>query len=292
VKDTLIRAVSSDGAFRAAAADTTQLTEELRRLQGADPTATVALGRVAAGAALMGSLLKEDQRLSLVLEGNGPLQKLLAETDAAGHLRASVKNPVTGLPMTEGRFPVAEAIGRAGFLHVTKDLGLKDPYRSMIQLRTSEVAEDLAYYFTVSEQVPSSVALGVFLAADGSVAAAGGYLVQALPGSDSAAVDDLETRLRGFPPPTKLLRDGLGPQQILDRLFREIPLKILGSVPLVLRCSCSRRQIAHVLQALGAKELGELKTQAEPTVVTCEFCRRTYSFSPDEIARLIPILFH
>ena len=157
----------------------------------------------------MGSLLKGRQRLALSVEGNGPLQKLQAETDADGHLRASVKNPLCGLPPRAGRFDVAGAVGRAGFLHVTKDLGLKEPYRGMVQLYSSEIAEDLAYYLTTSEQVPSTVALGVTLGAEGEVAAAGGFLVQAMPGGDPALIPLLEKRLAELPATTVLLRQGV-----------------------------------------------------------------------------------
>ncbi|MDX9709201.1 MAG: Hsp33 family molecular chaperone HslO, partial [Trichloromonas sp.] len=161
--DHLVRILSKDGSLRAVAAATTNLTESIRRRQGTDPTATVALGRLVAGAALMGALLKGDQRLALMIEGSGPLQRLHAETDAFGHVRGSIKNPIAGLPPKADRFDVAGAVGKAGFLHVVKDLGLKEPYRGMVQLYSSEIAEDLAYYLTTSEQVPSTVGLGVAL---------------------------------------------------------------------------------------------------------------------------------
>ncbi|MDH3998034.1 MAG: Hsp33 family molecular chaperone HslO, partial [Desulfuromonadales bacterium] len=163
MSDHLIRIISEDGAIRASIADTTLLCEETRRRQQSDPTATVAVGRLATAAALTGSLLKGQQRIALTLEGNGPLGRVQAEADALGQVRASLKVAVAGLPPRDGRFDVAGAIGRAGFLHVVKDLGLKEPYRGMVQLQSSEIAEDMAYYFTTSEQTPSSVALGVEL---------------------------------------------------------------------------------------------------------------------------------
>jgi len=286
MNDHLIRILSNDGSLRAAAAVTTNLVEEIRRRQGTDPTATVALGRLASGAALMGSLLKGRQRLALSVEGNGPLQKLQAETDADGHLRASVKNPLCGLPPRAGRFDVAGAVGRAGFLHVTKDLGLKEPYRGMVQLYSSEIAEDLAYYLTTSEQVPSTVALGVTLGAEGEVAAAGGFLVQAMPGGDPALIPLLEKRLAELPATTVLLRQGVGPLAILQRLLEGIPFGVKGETDLVFRCGCSRAQVQQVLRALGREELLELAGRQEATTVTCEFCRETYRFSPDEVAGL------
>ena len=202
MKDHMIRILTRDGSLRATAAVTTNLVEEIRLLQGSDPTASVALARLVTGAALMGSLLKGEQRLALQVEGNGPLHKLFAESDAEGHLRASLKNPVAGLPPRDDRFDVAGAVGRAGFLHVYKDLGLGEPYHGMVQLQSSEIGDDLAYYLTTSEQVPSSVALGVELAADGSVAAAGGFIVQALPPGDIPQIAGLEAQLRRMPPST------------------------------------------------------------------------------------------
>jgi molecular chaperone Hsp33 len=288
MKDHMIRILSRDGSLRASSAVTTTLVEEICRLQGADPTAAVALGRLVTGAALMGSLLKGEQRLAVMIEGNGPLQKLHAETDAAGHVRGSVKNPVSGLPLRDGEFDVAGAIGKAGFLHVIKDLGLKEPYRGMVQLYRSTVAEDLAYYFTTSEQTPSTVALGAYLEPDGSISAAGGFVVQAMPDADETTLSLVEERLLALPPTTSLLREGLGPVHILERIFDGIPFTIQGETDLFFRCSCSRSQVKQMLQALGAEELRTLREREEKTSVTCEFCRTTYHFSPDELEVLSP----
>lgn len=286
MKDHMIRILSRDGSLRASAALTTALVEKICRLQGTDPTASVALGRLVTGAALMGSLLKGEQRLAVMIEGNGPLQKLHAETDAAGHVRGSVKNPISGLPLREGAFDVEGAIGKAGFLHVTKDLGLKEPYRGMVQLFRSTVAQDLAYYFTTSEQTPSTVALGVYVEPDGSVSSAGGFMVQAMPGADEGTLALLEERLIALPPTTALLREGLGPVHILERIFEGIPFNVQGETDLFFRCSCSRQQAQRMLQALGAEELRDLREREEKTSVTCEFCRAVYHFSAEELESL------
>lgn len=287
MKDHLLRILTEDGSLRAIAAVTTDLCEEIRQRQQTDPTATVALGRLVSGAALMGGLLKGDQRLGLMIEGNGPLQKLHAETDADGHVRASVKNPRCDPPRKDGEFDVAAAIGPAGFLHVIKDLGLKDPYRGMVRLYRSTVAEDLAYYFTTSEQIPSSVALGVYVEADGRVSAAGGFLVQVMPDGDEGLVARLEERLRRLPATTSLLREGLGPVHILERIFADIPFTVQTTTDLAFRCSCSRRQILRMLATLGREELQDLLEKEETTIVTCEYCRSRYSFSPAELSRLL-----
>jgi len=284
--DHLVRLLTVDGTLRAAAADTTLLVEEMHRRQGTDPTATVALGRLMSGAALLGSLLKGDQRLALMVEGNGPLGKLHAETDAAGHLRGSLKVPVCGLSPKDGRFDVAGAVGRAGFLHVVKDLGLKEPYRGLVQLQSSEIAEDIAYYLTTSEQVPSTVALGVRLAADGSVAAAGGFLIQTLPGAGEAPLIELERRLAAAPAVTTMLASGESPSAILHRLFEGFELTAPQTTPLEFRCGCSRPQVLRMLATLGAAELEELSKRPEGVEVTCEFCKERYRFSPEDVAAL------
>jgi len=285
--DHTLRIMSTDGFLRASATATTHLTKAICRLQGCDPTATVALARLVAGAALLGSQLKGDQRLALQIEGNGPLQRLQAESDAGGHLRASVKNPLCGLPPKDGRFDVAGAIGRAGFLHVVKDLGLKEPYRGMVQLQSSEIGEDLAWYLLTSEQIPSTIAVGAVLDAAGEVAAAGGLLVQAMPGADPALIPLLEERLLTLPPVSTSLRDGHTPIGLLAQLFDGIPYGEQGKrQALSFHCGCSRAQAGRILLTLGTKELQELASEPQATVVTCEFCRATYGFDGAALAAL------
>lgn len=283
MSDHLVRLITRDGALRACAAETTRLAEECRRRQGTDPTATVALGRLATAAALCGSLLKGGQRLALIVEGSGPLKRLQAETDAIGRVRATLKEPVAGLPPRDDRFDVAGAVGHAGFLHVVKDLGLKDPYRGMVQLATSEIGEDLASYFAISEQTPSTVALGVELDGEAHVAAAGGFLLQLLPGGDPALVERLEERLAQLPPTTTLLRQGVAPRAILERLLAGEPTTDLGTTPIVFACTCGRAQVAGVLKTLGAEELDELLEEPGEATVTCEFCKEAYHFDQDAL---------
>ncbi|MFO7983490.1 MAG: Hsp33 family molecular chaperone HslO [Desulfuromonadales bacterium] len=282
MSDRMMRIITRDGTMRGVAAETGELVEECRRRQGTDPTATVALGRLATGAALMGGLLKGDQRLALIVEGNGPMGKINAETDARGAVRASVKNPISEVPPAAGGFDVPGAVGRAGFLHVIKDLGMKEPYRSMVQLQSSEIAEDLAYYLTTSEQVPSSVALGVYLEQGGRVGCAGGFMVQAMPPGNEADMTALEDRLLKMPPPTELLRQGLGAPDILQEIFGNTPFDIVSDTPVHFACRCSRRQIANVLISLGREEVAQL-IEDGGAQVTCEFCNEIYAFSREEL---------
>jgi len=284
--DHLVRILSKDGSLRAVAAATTNLTENIRRRQETDPTATVALGRLVSGAALMGALLKGDQRLALMIEGSGPLQRLHAETDADGHVRGSVKQPIAGLPPKADRFDVAGAVGKAGFLPVGKDLGLKEPYRGMVQLYSSEIAEDLAYYLTTSEQVPSTVGLGVALDRDFAVAAAGGFLVQAMPDGDPELLPLLEERLRRLPPIATLLRQGQSPLQVLEGLFRDIPFTVQLETPLEFRCTCNLAQVTAMLRALPADEVRTMIEEDQGATITCEFCKQHYSFTAEELSAL------
>jgi molecular chaperone Hsp33 len=287
MNDYLIRMTSKDGNLRAVAAVTTDLCETSRKMQGTDPTATVALARMATGTALLGALLKGDQRLAMIIEGNGPLQKLHAETDAAGHLRCSVKQPLAALPPRDNRFDVSGAVGRAGFLSVIKDLGLKDRYRGTVQLQTSEIGEDLAYYLTTSEQTPSSVSLGVSLSPSAEIQAAGGLLVQALPGCTEEILDTVEKQLMTLSSLSGEILAGKTPEQILTTLFGAIPFTLYERIPLAFRCNCNRKQIEGILLSLGQDELSATASGDEPVSVTCEYCRKTYDFSPTEVAALL-----
>ncbi|MDO8942619.1 MAG: Hsp33 family molecular chaperone HslO [Desulfobacterales bacterium] len=281
--DHLVRIMTKDGSLRACAAETTALVDAICQRQGTDLTASVALGRLVTGAALFGSLLKGEQRLALQIEANGPLQKLSAETDAYGRVRASIRQPISNLPPRNERFDVAGAIGKAGFLHVSKDLGFGEPYRGMVQLVSSEVAEDLAWYLTTSEQIPSSVGLGVLPRDNGHIAVAGGFLIQALPGADDAHLAELEQRLHALPPLTTLLREGLSPEAILARIFSGIETIPQATFPLIFDCSCSRQQALAILGLLPEEERTPLFAEKEITV-TCEFCRERYSFTSEELA--------
>jgi molecular chaperone Hsp33 len=285
--DYMIRMTSNDGNLRAVAAITTDLCETARQRHGTDPTATIALARIATGTALLGALLKGDQRLAMIIEGNGPIQKMHAETDAAGKIRCSIKQPLAGLPPRDNRFDVSGAIGRAGFLSVIKDLGLKEPYRGMVQLQTSEIGEDIAYYLTTSEQIPSSVSLGVTLSSEAAVQAAGGLLVQALPGCDDKTLNLVEQKLMTMPSLSGQLLDGIRPENILSNIFATIPFKTHEQIPLIFHCNCNRKQVTGILLSLGQEELSTVANGEEPIAVTCEYCRKTYEFSPEEVSGLL-----
>lgn len=287
MRDHLVRVVSRDGLLRAAAAVTTSLVTDVCQRHATDLTATVALGRLLSGGALLSCLLKGKQRLALMVEGNGPLGKLSVEADAAGRVRGTVRHPVAGLPPKAGRFDVAGAIGRAGFLHVWKDLGLKEPYQSMVQLQTSEIAEDLAWYLSHSEQVPSSLGLGVELGQDGQIAAAGGFLVQSLPPGDSVQLEGVIGRIEKLPPITTLLKEGVMPIEVLRALFDDVDFSIQQETTLNFFCPCSDQQIMGMLIGLGAGELKALNEEQESVEIVCEYCKKVYRYDRDQIKMLI-----
>ena len=286
MSDHMIRVLTLDGAIRVSVASTTALVEEVRRRQQTDPTASVAIGRLATAAALMGSLLKGQQRVGLTIEGNGPLQRLQAETNAHGQVRATLKVASAGLPPRDGRYDVAGAIGHAGFLHVVKDLDLKEPYRGTVQLVSSEIAEDLAYYFTTSEQTPSSVALGVELGQHAEVVAAGGFLLQLMPAADDSMADRLAERLSTLSPTTTMLSQGLTPEAIAARILEDFPYHILGSTELTFSCSCSQRQTLKLLRSLGTEELDRLIEEDSEASVTCEYCKEVYTVKVDTLQEI------
>lgn len=286
MNDHIIRGLSAAGGMRALVCDVSHLTREICSLHGASPTACIALGRGLAGGALMGALLKPGQRLALKFEGNGPLGKMIVEADSDGAVRASVANPGAEAPPRAGRWNVAELLGRAGFLTVSRDLGLGgEPYRGMVQLYTSEIGDDLAYYLTDSEQTPSAVGLGATLDEAGEIAHCGGFLVQTLPGVDEGERDAVLANIASLPPLSSVLADG-GPRRLLELLFHAVPFVTLETRDSFFRCGCSREKVERALLSLGAKELQEMCSREGGAEVTCEFCRRRYRFDAPALESL------
>jgi molecular chaperone Hsp33 len=286
MEDYLIRAVTRMGHIRGLACVTTRLVNEVCWKQGTSPTGTAALGRALTGGALMGALLKTGQRVALRFEGNGPLRKILVEADSNGTVRGTVGERAADLPLRGGKLDVAGAIGSAGFLTVTKDLRLKEPYSGTVQLYSSEIAEDLAYYLTESEQVPSAVGLGVYVEAHGGVTAAGGFLVQSLPPSNDEVINRLTEQIQTMPPLTELLRGGGTPEELLEYIFTGVPFDVFEKRPLSFKCSCSKERVVNALVSLGQEELRSMIEQEDGIDVTCEFCREVYGLSRGELTSL------
>lgn len=281
MQDHIARAMAAKGKIRVVTCVTTTLTNDICFLQGTSPVASIALGRTLAGAALLGSQLKQGQRLAVKLEGSGPLKKIIAESDWDGAVRGTVAFPEAVAPT------VPEALGRAGFLTVTRDLGMKEPYSGTVQLISSEIAEDLAYYLTDSDQIPSAVGLGVSLAPDGQVSASGGFLIQSLPPSDETAVDHLMERIAKMPPLTSLLQNGTSPTALLELLLEGLEYNLLETTDLQFRCGCSRDKVERALLTVGRDELGRMASEDQGATVLCEFCKQQYHFERNELEALI-----
>ena len=285
VNDYVVRGVTQSGNIRGLACVTTQTVAAICQRHQTRPTASVALGRALSAAVLLGAQLKDRQRVALKFEGSGPLQKILVEADSLGNVRGYTGNPAVDLPLKNGNFDVAAAVGPAGFLIVTKDLGLKEPYKGIVQLYTSEIAEDVAFYLTESEQIPSAVGLGVFIEPDGQVAAAGGFLIQSLPPADETIIAQIIMQIEQMPPLTEYLRDGRPPEDLLQQIFGDVPFQTLGTQPVQFHCPCSRSRMERALISLGSDDLAALRDEGEAEIV-CDFCGERYVFTRDELQRL------
>jgi molecular chaperone Hsp33 len=284
--DHIIRAVSTAGGIRVLVCSASALAREVCALQAASATASIALGRGLAGGALMGGLLKPGQRVALKFEGNGPLQKLIIEADSDGAVRGSAGNPAAEAEPLNGRWNVPGLLGRAGFLTVSRDLGLgRAPYLGMVQLHTSEIGDDLAFYLTDSEQVPSAVGLGASLDESGRITACGGFLVQTLPKVDNTEIDTILANIAVLPPLSTLLQEG-GPALIMERLFALVPYTLLETRDIFFRCGCGREKVERALLSFAPVELRDMAVREKGTEVTCEFCRKIYRFDADELDRL------
>jgi molecular chaperone Hsp33 len=285
--DSLERVISISGNFFGVACTTTDLVTEACRRHDVGPLAAAALGRALTGAALLAALLKDSQSVLLKFEGNGPLKKIITEAGYDGWVRGYVAEPHAEAPLKNGRLDVAGGLGKAGFLTVVKDIGGNRKYPGTIELYTSEIGEDLAFYLSQSEQTPSALALAIHLAPDGSIGAAGGFLIQSLPPADETILSRLETEIAAMPPLSQLLLDGKGPAEILSLLFQAVPHKTIGSRQLTYACSCSRAKMEAALFSLGEEDIRSLLEKEGGVDVRCEFCRQNYRFGKEELLGLL-----
>ncbi|MBX3053037.1 MAG: Hsp33 family molecular chaperone HslO [Caldilineaceae bacterium] len=284
--DYLLRILTENGGMRATIAQTGGLTAEVAGRHRASPLATAALGYGVTGALLLGSLLKAQQRVVLKASGNGPLQKLIAEADSYGHSRAYVGQPQLAAvgPITSEQ--VAEAIGGDGFLTIVKDLGMEEPHQSTVPLQTGFLDADLTWYMNQSEQTPSVVEIDALVEPGGEVAAAGGLLLQTLPGGTIESLVAISERLDDLPPIGKLLADGQTPEAIAATLFGPMPYSVVEMRPVVFRCGCSAQRTLTALSLLDRDELDELIASGSAEV-DCHFCGEHYEFSRTELEGLL-----
>jgi molecular chaperone Hsp33 len=289
--DTLVRATALDGRVRAFSMRATGLVDELRRRHDTYPVATAALGRTAMGALLLAaaSLKEEDQLLTVEIRGGGPIGRILCTANGRGEVRGLVSNPHVHAESTKaGKLNVAGVVGKEGYLAVTRDLGMREPYRGTVELQSGEIGEDLAFYLARSEQTPSAVGIGVFVVPDGSVEAAGGFLVQLLPGLSDDEIAAVEREISALPHPTRMVRDGLSPTEVLERIFPG-DVKILDEREVRFSCPCSRERFEAAIVTLGDEEIQRLIEEEEKdyTEVVCHFCNEAYHFSPAEMKEIL-----
>ena len=287
--DQLIRAITSDGMVQAVAVSTRDLTERARTIHTTLPVATAALGRALAAASMMGNALKvEGASLTLQIKGGGPLGAVLAVSDSDGNVRGYVQQPHVDLPLRpDGKLDVGAAVGAEGTLTVIKDLGMKEPYIGSVALLGGEIAEDLAAYFVESEQIPTACALGVLVDRDQSVKAAGGYLIQLLPGAGEDCITKVEGGVLAAGAVTALLEKNSDPEALLRTVLSDFEVEILERSPIAYRCYCSRQRVERALISLGVEELKEILAEQGGCDLTCQFCDTVHHFTADELRGLI-----
>ena len=289
-RDYLVRATALGERVRAFALNATGVVAELQRRHDTYPAVSAALGRTAMGALLMAaaSLKEEDQLLSVEVKGGGPAGRIIVTANGRGEVRGMVGNPHVHAESVDGKLNVSGVVGTAGYLSVTRHLGMKDSYQGTVELRTGEIGEDLAYYLARSEQTNSGVGIGVFVNPDGRVEAAGGFMVQLLPGLDDEAVASIERRMADLPHPTALIREGVTPEQMLERIFPE-GFDLLDRQPVRFNCPCSRERFERAIVSLGEAEIERIIREEEQdrTEVVCHFCNEAYHFSAGEMQGIL-----
>ena len=287
--DQLVRAITSDGMVQAVAVSTRDLTERARQIHTTLPVATAALGRALAAASMMGNALKDQNgSVTLQIKGNGPLGTVLAVSDHLGNVRGYVQQPHVDLPLrSDDKLDVGGAVGHTGTLTVIKDLGLKEPYVGSVELLGGEIAEDLASYFVESEQIPTACALGVLVDRDQSVKAAGGYIIQLLPGATENIISRVEGGVLAAGPVTALLAENDDPKALLERVLSDFTVEILETSPIEYRCYCSRDRVERALISLGRDELRSLLEEQGGCELTCQFCDQIHQFSREELENLL-----
>jgi len=287
--DLVVKAIDEEKGILAHAAVTTKLVEEARRIHGCLPTAAAALGRMLTAASMMGAMLKEEgQSVTLQVNGRGPASPIVAVADSKARVRGYIADPHADPPLNaKGKLDVGAIVGRNGNLTVVKDLRLKEPYIGQVPLVSGEIAEDLTLYFARSEQVPSAVALGVLIHTDGSVKAAGGFIIQLLPEADDEAIDQLEKNLAEVKSVTELIKNGESPEELLTWVLKDFQLNFTSKIPASYFCGCNRERLERVVISLGREEIEDILKEKNELELTCNFCNKKYVFSRDEVMELL-----
>lgn len=289
MKDKLIRAIAKDGQVRVLVATTTNMVNEGVKIHNCAPTSAAALGRMLTAGSLMGALLKSDKDVvTLKISGGGPANGVTVTSYSNSHVKGYIGNPSADLPANDlGKLDVSGVIGKDGNLLVIRDMGLKEPYIGQVPIYTGEIGDDLAYYFTVSEQIPTAVGLGVLVDKDLSVKHAGGLIIQMMPGADEMLADLITFRLQDMGSITKFMSEGKSAEDILNFLFDDMGLKVLDTMEPRYECDCSREKVERALISIGKEELQKICDEEKNEELKCHFCNKTYEFTHDEIEEMI-----
>ena len=289
MEDKIIKATAKDGMVRIIGGITTNLVNEGTKIHECTPVASAAFGRMMTAAALMGSTLKgEKEIITLKINGGGEINGITVTAHNDCTIKGLIGNPYVDRPLNEkGKLDVGGAIGTNGLLYVIKDLGLKDPYVGQVPIQTGEIGDDFAFYFTVSEQTPSAVSLGVLVDKDLSIKCAGGFIVQMMPGADELLADVITYRLQEIPPITTMINQGKTIEEILEYIFEGMDLKILESIKPEYKCDCSRERVEKALISIGKAELQNLYDEGKEEEIVCNFCNKKYKFTKEDIGKLM-----
>ena len=287
MKDYLVRATAAGSQIRAFAVTSTEMVETARQHHNTSPVATAALGRLLTAGAMMGSMMKNDTDiLTIQIKCDGPIQGLTVTADSKANVKGYVENPDVMLTPKNGKLDVGGALG-LGILNVIKDMGLKEPYVGQTILQTGEIGDDLTYYFANSEQVPSSVGLGVLMEKDNTVRCAGGFIVQVMPFVEEKVLEQLEENISNIHSVTALLEQGHTPESLLQEVLKGMDIEITDTLPTQFYCDCSKTKIEKAIISIGEKEIKEMIDEGKDIEVKCHFCNTAYSFSVDELSALL-----
>lgn len=287
--DEIVRVLIENAPVKAMAISGRDMVERARTIHDTWPVATAALGRTLLAASMLGNQLKDEGgSVTLRLKGGGPLGTVLAVAGCGGNARGYVQNPAVDLPRkAKGKLDVGAAVGKDGTLTLIRDMGMKEPYVGSVALLSGEVAEDLAGYFVQSEQIPTACALGVLVDTNESVLAAGGYLIQLLPGAEEDVIERIEAGVARVGPVSTPLSQGVGPEELLRRVLADFRVKVVERCPVSYRCDCSRERVSRALVSMGRAELAALIEEQGSAHITCQFCDRVYDFNREELEALL-----
>ena len=288
MEDYLVRALGFEGKVRAFAVKTTATVSEAQRRHNTWPVASAALGRSLTAAVMMGAMLKGEDKITVKIEGNGPIGPIIIDANAKGEVRGYVSNPHVHFDLNaQGKLDVRAGVGSEGTLTIVKDLGLRDMFSGQTPIVSGEIAEDFTYYFAVSEQVPSSVGLGVLVNPDNTIKAAGGFILQLLPGCDDETITEIEKHLSTIEPVSKMIEKGYSPEQILEAVLGEGKVQTLSTLPIKFQCQCSKERFGAAIIGLGVSEIQQMIDEDGKAEAQCHFCLEKYGFSQAELEGLI-----